>query len=74
MKTFLFLVFIIPSFGSCRSVYADREGLMLGKRLNWVCNQSLNETTHGYCAQVELQFRPNLVSSTHKSFNIRVKE
>ena len=35
--------------------------------------KSLNETTRGYCAQEELQFRPKLTSSTHKSFNIPVK-
>ena len=36
--------------------------------------KSLNETTHEYCAQVELQFRPKLAFSTHKSFKISVKE
>ena len=36
--------------------------------------KSLNEMTHEYCAQVELQFRPKLASSTHKSFKISVKE
>ena len=34
--------------------------------------KSVNETTHRYCAQVELQFRPKLPSSTHKSFKIPV--
>ena len=36
--------------------------------------KSLNESTHGYCAQVELQFWPKLTSSTHKSFKIPVKK
>ena len=36
--------------------------------------ESLNETTRGCRVQVELQFRPKLASSTHKSFKIPVKE
>ena len=36
--------------------------------------KSLNETAHGYCEQVELQLRPKLASSTHKSLKILVKE
>ena len=38
--------------------------------------KSLIVTAHGYCAQlqVELQFRPKLTSSTHKSFKIPVKK
>ena len=36
--------------------------------------KNLNETTHGYCAQVELQFRPKLTSFTHKSLKIPVKK
>ena len=38
--------------------------------------KSLNETTHRYCRQEQLQFRPKLASSTctGNSFNICVKE
>ena len=36
--------------------------------------KSLNETTHGYCAQVELQFKVKLVFSKDNSLGIPVKE
>ena len=36
--------------------------------------ESLNETSHGYCVQVELQFRTKLASSTHKPFKIPAKD
>ena len=35
--------------------------------------RSLNETPHGYCAQVELQARPKLASSNGYSFKIKIK-
>ena len=50
-------------FGSALTVAARNCGIHI-----------LSEMAHGYCAQVELQFRPKLASSTHKSFKIRVKK
>ena len=31
-----------------------------------ICNQSLNETTHGYCAQEELQLIQTKISILHR--------
>ena len=50
----------------------EKAGFLL--QTNGNIKSSLNGTTHGYCTQVELQFRPKLTSSTHKSFKIPVKK
>ena len=55
--------------------YADRKELWIQLILNTLITiRNQNSQLDGYCAQVELQIRPKLASSTHKSFKIPVKK
>ena len=57
--------------GSGRGLISGEEK----RQENWRRKtKSLNATTHGQCAQVELLFEPTLASSSHKKFKIPVKK